>query len=321
MNRKMPQWLIALASICVASGAAAQGFPAKPVRVVVGFAPGGAADVLARAVTPRAGELLGQPVVVDNRAGAAGVIAIEHVAKSMPDGYSLLLGSVNVYLIPFIAKNVPYDSARDFTPVVLLANGYTALAVHPSLPVHSVKEFVEYAKKQGKVFYGTVGIGSLHHLGGVMLAQAAGIDLEHVPYKGGSPTINDVMAGVLPAAILAASTVFPHGRSGKLRVLGVIDASRSRAAPDVPTIGESIPGYAAPGQWFGLLGPAGVPPPAVARINTEFRKALAEPEVQKRIEALGFEVAGNSPDEFAAKVKADSEAIRKAVAAAGIKPE
>jgi tripartite-type tricarboxylate transporter receptor subunit TctC len=199
---------------------------------------------------------------------------------------------------------------------------HNVLAVSPSVPVTSVKELVDYAKKNpGKLSYGTVGVGSLQHLGGVLLALTADIEMEHVPYKGGSPTINDVMGGSLPMAILAASTVMPYARTGKLRAIGVIHAQRSRLFPDVPRIGETVPGYATPDQWLGVLGPSALPSQVVSRLNAEFRRSLADPEVAKRVEGLGFEVAGESPTETAARVRSEYEVIQRAITAAGIKPE
>ncbi len=194
--------------------ASAQSFPSKPVRIVVGFAAGGASDVLARALTPKLTELLGQAVIVDNRPGANGVIGADNVAKSAPDGHTVLLGATKHYLAPFFQKSVPYDALQDFTPIVILVNSFSALAVHPSLPVASIKDLIDYAKKNpGKLSYGSVGVGSLHHLAGVLLAQAAGIALEHVPYRGGSPAANDLLAGSIPMAILNASTLMPNARS------------------------------------------------------------------------------------------------------------
>jgi tripartite-type tricarboxylate transporter receptor subunit TctC len=203
VNPLIVSLLSALCSLSLAAAAAAQSFPSKPVRIVVGFAAGGAADTLARAPTAKLGELLGQPVIVDNRPGAGGLIATEHVAKSAPDGHTVLLSGINHYLTPFFRKTLPFDPVKDFVPVVVLVTLHNVLAVSPSVPVTSVKELVDYAKKNpGKLSYGTVGVGSLQHLGGVLLALTADIEMEHVPYKGGSPTINDVMGGSLPMAIM-----------------------------------------------------------------------------------------------------------------------
>ncbi len=320
MHALIPIALLVLAAAPPA--ATAQSFPTKPVRIVIGFAAGGATDVLARSMTPRLTELLGQPVIVENRPGAGGVIGADNVAKSAPDGHTLLLGATNHYLAPFFQKSLPYDTLHDFIPITILANSTSVLAVHPSLPVASIKDLIDYAKKNpGKLFYGTVGHGSVHHLSGMLLAQAAGIDLEHIPYKGGSPTVNDLIGGSIPMAILNSTTLMPHARSGKVRALGVTDAARARAFADVPTIGETVPGYAVPASWFGILGPSATPAPVVARLNGDFRRAIAAPEVQKRMESLGFEAVGNTPEEFAARVRSDFEVIRRAVTAAGIKPE
>jgi tripartite-type tricarboxylate transporter receptor subunit TctC len=314
--------LVLLISGALAATAGAQVFPSKPVRIVVGFAPGGAADTIARSVSPRLSEALGQPVIVDNRPGAGGVIGGDNVAKSPADGHSLLLAAINHYLAPFFQKALPYDTVKDFVPVVTLANGFIVLAVHPAVPAASMRELIDYAKSNpGKLSYGTSGFGSVHHLAGVLLAQQAGIEMEHVPYKGGSPTINDVIGGSVPVAILNVATVMPHARSGKLRALALTDAQHSRSFPDLPIVAEMLPGYAAPSGWFGVIAPSATPAVIVARLNGELRRAIADPDVQKRIEALGFEAAGNTPEEFAARVTRDIQTIRKAVTAAGIKPE
>ncbi len=320
--------MIALLRCCLAalatvpSFAAAQAFPSKPVRIVVGFAAGGAADTVARSTVPRLSELLEQPVIIDNRAGAAGVIGAENVARSPADGHTLLIGSSNHYLAPFFRKSMPYDAVKDFVPVALLSIGFNVLAVTPWLPVNLVQDLIDYARKHpGKLSYATVGVGSLHHLNGTLLAQAAGIDIVHVAYKGGSQAINDLIGGTISMAILNASTVMPHARSGKLRAIALFDAQRARSFPDLPIMRETLSGYAAPGSWFGILAPAALPAAIVRRINADFRRVTADPEVQKRIEGLGLETVGMTPEEFAAKVNFEYEAIRKAVAAAGIKPE
>ena len=256
-----------------------QAFPSKPIRLTVPLAPGGAVDAFARPTAQRLTELIGQPVVIENRPGASAMIGANHVAKSPPDGYSIVLTSINHYVVPMFTKNVPYDEVKDFTPIIIVCIFPNVIAVHPSLPVQSVKDLVEYAKKNpGKIYYGTTGIGSTQHLAGVLLAQVAGIDIEHVPYKGGNPTITDVLSGALPMAILTASTIMPVARQGRLRALGIVEAKRFRGAPDVPTVGESVPGYAMPDSWLAILGPAGMPRPIVDRLNAEIRKAITTPE-------------------------------------------
>ena len=312
--------LLALAAVpLVALG---QAFPSKPVRLLVPYAPGGAVDAFARPIAPKLGELLGQPVIVENRPGGNATIAADVVAKAPADGHAIVLTSVNHYLVPMFSKNVPYDTMKDFTPIIIVATFPNVLAVHPSLPVQSVADLVDYARKNpGKIYYGTTGIGSTHHLAGVLLAQAARIDIEHVPYKGGNPTIQDVLAGQIPMAILTASTILPHARQGKLRALAITEAKRYQAAPELPTLTETVPGYLLPDSWLCVLGPANLPRPVVARLNADIRKAITTPEVRTRLESVGFEVTGNTPEEFEATIRTDVEIFHRIVTTAGIKPE
>jgi tripartite-type tricarboxylate transporter receptor subunit TctC len=310
-------------ALCAPAFASAQAFPSKPIRMIVPYAPGGATDVLARPIAQRLSEQVGQPVVVENRPGANATIGADHVAKSPPDGYTFFLGSIVHYMVPFFSKNVPYDPVKDFTPLALVAVVPNILAVNPSLPIHSVKDLIDYAKKSGvKMHYGTTGTGSTHHLGGIFLAQTAGIPLEHVPYKGGNPAIQDVLSGSIPLVILTATTVMPQVKNGKLRALGLIENRRFDVVPGVPTIGESLPGYAVPDTWFGVLGPAGMPRPIVERLNSELRKAVQAPDVRQRIENIGMVPTGTAGiDEIAANIASEVDTIRKIVTAADIKPE
>ena len=316
------------AAMCIAALAtlpalpAAQTWPTKTVRLVVPYAPGGAVDAFARPMAQRLAEQLSQQVLVDNRPGGNATIGADNIAKSAPDGYSIILTSINHYITPLFSKNVPYDPVRDFTPIAIVCNAPNIIAVHPSLPVSSLQELIDYAKKNpGKLHYGTTGVGSTHHLGGLMLAQLAGIDIEHVPYKGGSPTMTDVLAGAIPMVIVTASTILPHARAGKLRALGVIEAKRYDGAKDLPAVGEVVPGYAVPETWLGVIGPVNLPQPIVTRLNEEIRKAIHVPEVKSRLEGLGFVVTGNSPVEFHATIVKDLEVFRGIVTKAGIKPE
>lgn len=303
--------------------AAAQAFPTKPIRMVVPYAPGGATDVLARPIAQKLSEQLGQPVIVENRPGANATIGADQVAKSPPDGHTFFLGSIVHFMVPFFTKSVPYDPVRDFTPIAQVAVVPNVLAVNPSLPIRSVQELIDYAKKSGvKMHYGTTGTGSTHHLGGIFLAQTAGIALEHVPYKGGNPAIQDVLSGSIPLVILTATTIMPQVKNGKLRALGLIENRRFAGVPGVPTIGETVPGYAVPDTWFGFMGPAGMPGGVTDQLNAAIRKTLSDPDVRQRVANLGMEVTGTaSAGEMAANVKAEVETIRKIVAAAGIKPE
>lgn len=321
MNRhRMPAVLLALGALLLA--ASAHAFPTKPMRMIVPYAPGGATDVLARPIAQKLQEQMGQPVIVENRPGANATIGADVVAKSAPDGHTFLLGSIVHYMVPYFSKNVPYDAVKDFTPIAQVTVVPNILAVNPSLPIHSVKDLIAHVKKTGKMHYGTTGTGSTHHLGGIFLAQTAKIPLEHVPYKGGNPAIQDVLSGSIPLVILTATTILPQVKNGKLRALGLIENRRFASVPGVPTIGESVPGYAVPDTWFGFYGPAGLPQPIVERLNDEMRQALKDADVRKRIENLGMEITGTATArEVAANVKNDIDAIRKIVQASGIKPE
>jgi tripartite-type tricarboxylate transporter receptor subunit TctC len=315
--------LACAALVALAPAAVAQPFPSKPIRMIVPYAPGGATDVLARPIAQKLSEQVGQPVIVENRPGANATIGADHVARSAPDGYSFFLGSIVHYMVPFFSKNVPYDPLKDFTPIAQVAVVPNILAVNPSLPVHSVRELVEYVRKSGnKLPYGTTGTGSTHHLGGIFLAQTTGIPLEHVPYKGGNPAIQDVLSGSIPVVILTATTIMPQVKNGKLRALGLIENRRFAVVPGIPTIGESVPGYAVPDTWFGIMGPAGMPRAVVDKLNAEIRKAVQDADVRQRIENIGMEPTGTaSAAEMAANVRSEVETIRKIVTTAGIQPE
>ncbi|MFN0301182.1 MAG: Bug family tripartite tricarboxylate transporter substrate binding protein [Burkholderiales bacterium] len=302
--------------------ATAQSYPNRPLRLVVPYAPGGAVDAFARPMAQKLTEQLGHSVIVENRPGGNATIGADAIAKAAPDGYSIVLTSINHYIVPFFSKNVPYDPIKDFTPIIIVCNAPNVLAVHPSLPVQSIRDLIDYAKKNpGKLYYGTTGVGSTHHLAGLLLAQMAKIDIEHVPYKGGNPTMTDVLAGAIPMVIITASTIMPHARAGKLRPLGVIEGQRYGAAADLPTIGETVSGFAVPDTWLGVLGPANLPAPMVGKLNEEIRKAINAPDVKARLEGLGFVVTGNTPTQFDTQLRADTEVFRKIVANAGIRPE
>ena len=301
-----------------------QAYPSKPVRMVVPFSPGGAADTVARAMGNRLSEALGQPVVIDNRPGAGGTIGANIAAKTAPDGYTVLFtGGPPHGMYPFLMKNVPFETVKDFTPIVMVGTAPMALVVNLSLPVTSVKELVDYAKQNpGRLSYGTPGIGNPNHLGGLLLNRAAGINMVHVPYKSGPPALADLLGGQIPVAMLGLSTVMPHVRSRELRLLAVLEAQRAKAVPDTPTVAEAgYPGYAVPDTWMGLLGPANLPAAIVSQLNVAVLKAVAFPDVRLRLDAAGFEVKGNTPQEFADHVLKSYEIYGKIMTEAGIKPE
>ena len=291
--------------------------------MVVPYAAGGAVDVLGRPVAQRMSELLGQPVIIDNRPGANATLGTDNVARSPADGYSIVLTSIVHYLVPYFSKNVPYDTFKDFTPISSIAVTPNILAVHPSLGVNNMKEFIEYARKNPeKLFYGTTGVGSTHHLAGILLAQMANINIEHLPYKGGNPTITDAIGGQIPMVILTSPTILPYSKTGKLKALAIIEGKRSKTLPDLPTIGETDPGYAIPDLWLGVLGPAGMNKAVVDKLNTSLRQAVNTPEVKQKLEAFGFEVTGTAnADEFANSLKGDMEVFKKIIVTANIKPE
>jgi tripartite-type tricarboxylate transporter receptor subunit TctC len=318
----MPRILVAaiLAAPCIAL---AQAWPSKPIRLVVPYPPGGSTDLLGRAVAAKIGDALGQQVIVDNRGGANGTLGSDIVARSAPDGYSFVLGTGATHgLTLFLSKTTPYDPVKDFTAITAAAEVPIVLVVHPSLPAANMKEFIEYGRKNpGKLSFGSSGTGSPHHLSGELLKHLAGIDMVHVPYKGAGPAVQDLLGAQVPAVFTTLSTALPHIKSGKLRALGMVEGKRQPSAPDIPTIGESVPGYAMPRSWLGFFGPAALPEGITLRMNAEIVKAVQSPEVRGKLEAAGMPVVGTSSDEFARMVKDDIETFRKIVTAAGIKPE
>ena len=305
-------------------GAIAQGFPSRPVRIIVPYSAGGGADTIARAVSARLSEALGQPVIFENRAGANGIIGSDMVVKSPPDGHTLVstVGPSH-HTIQFFSRNVPYDPVKDFPAITIVGTVPQTIVVGPGLQVSTLRELIDHAKRNpGKLSFGTAGAGTSQHLGGLLLNIAAGIDMLHVPYKGGAAALNDVLGGQVPVALLVLSNVIQHVKAGKLRALGVLEAKRARAAPDIPTVAEAgVAGYALPDTWAGILGPAGMPAPIVNRLNAELVRALQSAEVRARLEGLGFDVVGNSPQEFADLLSRSVDTYRRIVNQAGIKPE
>jgi len=301
----------------------AQAWPAKQIRLVVPYPPGGSTDLLARSLGAKVGEALGQQIVVDNRAGAGGMLGSDIVARSAPDGYTILLGTGATHGITLLlSKAVPYDPVKDFTAISAAVEVPIILCVHPSVPAHNAKEFVDYARKNpGKLSFGSSGTGSPHHLSGELLKQVAGIDMVHVPYKGAAPAVQDLIGGQVPAVFTTLSTALPHIRAGKIRAIGFVEAKRQPSVPEIPTIGESVPGYVMPASWLGFFGPAGLPEPILKRFNAEIVKAVQSPEVKGKLEAAGMPVVGTGADEFAKMVRDDIETFRKIVNGAGIKPE
>jgi tripartite-type tricarboxylate transporter receptor subunit TctC len=305
-----------------AGAAASQQYPSRPIRFVCPFAPGGGTDILARLLAQRLFEPLGQPVIVDNRAGAGGVIGAEIAAKAPADGYTIVLGSPGPLTINPNLQRVPYDTLRDFAPITLAQISPFVLLVHPSVPANSVKDLIALAKaKPGTLNYGSAGNGSVSHFSSEQFKALAGVDVVHVPYKGAGPYLIDLVGGRLQMAFENLPTVWPNVRSGKLRLLAVGTRSRSALVPEVPTVAEAgVPGYES-STAFGVLAPAKTPPAAIARLNQELVKILRSPEIREKMAAEGVEAVGGTPQEYAAHIKAELASYARIVKAAGIKAD
>jgi tripartite-type tricarboxylate transporter receptor subunit TctC len=284
----------------------AQPYPSKPLRMVVPFVAGGVVDVTARLLVPKFSEGLGQPVIVENRAGAGGNIAADFVAKAPADGYTLLITTHGHAISPGLYKKLPFDAGRDFAPVTQITTSFLVLVARPTLPAKSVAELVALAKAQpGKLNYGSTGLGAPPHLVGELFKTTTGVDMVHVPYKGDAPMYAALVAGEVDVGFGPLGNALPHIKSGKLRALGMTAPKRSPAIPEVPTMVEAgVPDFELTG-WLGLFAPAGTPRPAVERLYTEMAKSVGSPEVRERLPGLGYAPVGSSPDEFAARYKAD----------------
>jgi len=303
--------------------AAADAYPLKPVRIIVGFPPGGFVDLTARLVAGPLGAALGQQVVVENRGGAGGIVGTETAARAAPDGYTLTVGSAGTHAVnQSLYRKLPYNVLRDFQPVARLADAPSILAVHPSLPARSVKDLIGLARaRPGQIMYASAGSGTSTHLAAALFEHLARVKLVHVPYKGGGPAIVDVVAGQVPVTFGTAASVSPHTRSGRLRGLAVTGGQRSAVLPNLPTIAESgVPGYEML-NWLGLFAPAGTPRAVVERLNAEILRVVRSPEVRERLNAAGAEPSPLGTEEFAAFVKSEVEKWAKVVAATGMTAE
>ena len=315
--------MLSLAPLYAAAQASLQPYPAKPVHIVNPFTAGGPVDLLARAVGQKLTEAWGQPVVVETRAGAAGNIGIEYVAKQPADGYTLLvMPTGNAVVNQHIFPKLPYDPLRDFAPVTLLATVENVLVVHPAVQAGSVQELIALARASpGKLTYSSPGVGSQAHLAGKLLKSMAGIDIVHVPYKGMAPALNDLLGGQVSMMAVSMSSGLKQVQAGKLRALGVASLRRSAAAPDIPTVAEQgLPGFEAL-SWYALMAPAGTPKAIVDRIAAECARALRAPDMRERLVALGADPVGNSPAELAEMLKRESARWGELVRKAGIRGE
>ena len=322
-SRRDEKARVAVAALLLALAGTASGqYPTKPVRFIVPSAAGGGTDIIARAISLKLSESLGQQFVVDNRPGAGQMIGIELAARSPADGHTILMAASTLAINPIMYKKVPYDPLRDFAPITQAATLANVIVVHPSLPVKSIAELIAYAKQRpGQLNFASAGIGTSPQMSIELLKSMAGIDMVHSPYKGTAPGVVDLLAGQVLVMAPNALTALPHIKAGKLRALAVTSARRSEGLPDVPTVAESgLPGYDST-QWYGVLAPAGTPRDIVARLHDEIVRALRDAEVGKRLAADGAEPVGSSPEEFAAFIKSESEKWAKVAQAAGIKPE
>jgi len=314
---------IALAfALCAASAASfAQSWPSKPLRMIVPFPPGGAVDILGRAVSQKLSDALGQGVVVDNRAGAGGAVGSEAAAKSPADGYTLLMGSTSTISInPVLVSKPTYDPQKDFVPVSQVAFIPHILVVNAAIPANSLREFVAYAKANpGRLNYASAGNGTPHHIAAEMFKQLAGVDMIHVPYKGTGPALNDMLAGQVSFMSVELLAALPHVRAGKLKALGVATATRAEAASDIPTVAEAgLPGFEVT-AWYGVFAPAGSPPEMVRRVAAEVAKGVAQADFRERLANLGATPVGSTPEDFAKFLGAENARWARAVKASGAK--
>ena len=306
----------------LAGGAFAQAFPARPVHVVVAFPPGGGTDIVARLLAPRLADAWGQQVIVDNRAGASGVIGTEFAARSAPDGHTLFLGTLgNLAVNQHLYPKMTVDPLRDFAPVTQVVAVHFVMAANPSVPARNVSELIALARSQpGKINYSSSGPGGAPHLAGELFKSMAHVDIVHVPYKGSAPSFQDLLGGQVSFTCDSLVQALPYIRDGRLRALAVLGAARTPLLPEVPTVAETLPGYELT-NWFGLVAPAATPRATVARIHADVAKLLRDPSIAEKLSGMGATAIGNEPEQFGAAMRADSEKWGKLIREAQIKAE
>ena len=297
--------------------------PSRPITMVVPFPPGPALDLVARLVAKRIEGPLGQTIIVENRTGANGAIGSAAVARAKPDGATLLAGTAGTHVTAVhLVKSLPYDPIKDFTPIVAAVEPVTCLAVHPSVPVNSVPELIAYAKAHpNELSYGSSGVGSVFHLMGELFNQTAGVKINHVPYRGVAPAMQDVIGGHIPIIFIAVANADAAAKAGQVKILAVLEPAGYARLPDVPSMSEIIPAFRKPSSWFGFFGPPGLPAPIVTRLNIEMNKALHEPDIVQNFRVNGYDVIGGTPQQFADLIRDGIERYGAIIKAAGIQPE
>jgi tripartite-type tricarboxylate transporter receptor subunit TctC len=308
--------------LCIAAGAAAQTYPARTIRLIAHSSPGGTSDILGRLMAQKLTEALGQQVVVENRAGASGIIGVEAAARAAPDGYTMLITQTSIAINPSMFAKLPYHALRDFAPITQLVAAPNLLVVHPSVPAASVKGFIALAKAQpDSLVNGSPGQGTSPHLSAELFKIMSGIRFDHVQFKGAGMAIVSLLSGEISVMFTTPPTAMPYLKAGRLRPLGVTTTTRIEALPDVPTIAEAgVPGYESV-QWFGMLVPAGTPRGIIDRLHQEFTRALRAPDMKERLTSLGLNAVGSTPEEFAGYIKSETEKWAKVIKSMGIKPE
>lgn len=318
----MRRILFSLVLLCLATGAQAQAWPTKPVRLISQFPPGGGTDLIARNLIPKLGEVFGQNFILEHKPGAAGNIAADHVAKSAADGYTILIANNTIVIQAAMQPKLPFDVVKDFTPVGMVASTAVALAVHPDQPVRSVQDLIALAKAQpGKLAYSSCGSGTAMHLAGELFKQLAKVDITHVPYKGCGPAIVDGISGQVPILFNTITNTTPQAKGGRLRIVAIASATRSPVDRNLPTIAEAGLKDFDADIWFGFMGPAGLPRDIATRLNAELNRIVKLPDVAERLGAQLFDVRTGTPEEFAALIKSDVAKWSKVVREGNIKPD
>jgi tripartite-type tricarboxylate transporter receptor subunit TctC len=315
------KYLLLVCALLYAGAAAADDYPTKPIRLIVPFAAGGAVDAVARLLSDPITKGLGKPVVIDNRGGAGGVVGMEAAAHAPADGYTVLLAHSGFSAMPGLYRKLAFDPVRDFDGVSIAVSGIFVVAVNPSVPLRSIAELIAFAKANpGKLSYGSAGVGSTVHLAAELFKSMAGVDILHVPYRGVGPAITDLLGGQIQIVFAPASNVLPLATSGQLRALAVTSAKRSTLAPELPALGETLPGFEAVG-WYGLAVPTRTPKPTIAMLNAEANRALASSELVEKMRVQGYEPVGGTPEQASDWIKSEVERWTKVIHGAGIQPQ